>query len=390
MTEHTGESDTGGVLKAPSGGHAADPLRVSLQRRPAKASISEWWRIATAVAVALVLGLGALAVLDAVGHILAMLALGISVAVAMSPIAAWLQRWLPRAFAVILTYFILVAVLVVLGGIVLPTVVRQGELLGEQLPTYADQITQWLARRRFIEGDMMEQLQPVQRLIENMSVIGGALFAVPMAVFSSLADFLFVVFVSIYWLILMPQMRTFMRSLFPSHQSERVCYALSRMGEAMGGYVRGVAIDAVAVGVFMYIGLLIIGVDFPAVLGIIAGLFEVIPVVGPIIAGVPIVIVALLESPQKALITVIFILVTQQLEANILLPTVMKGQAHISPLLSLMAVFTGGAVGGILGALVAVPLAAALQAFVQVVGAPAIRRLTGAPPPEAEEAAQET
>ena len=132
-------------------------------------------------------------------------------------------------------------------------------------------------------------------------------------------------------------------------------------------------------GVFTYVGLTIIGLDLALTLSILAGLLEVIPVLGPVLAAIPMLIIALLESPTQALVVLLFVLALQQVESRILLPFIMRSQTEVSPLLVLVAIFVGEALGGLLGAIVAIPLVSMLRVFVQRVVAPWARRRTGAP-----------
>lgn len=116
---------------------------------------------------------------------------------------------------------------------------------------------------------------------------------------------------------------------------------------------------------------------FPLVLALVAAVTELIPVIGPIIAAIPAILLARADSPTKALLVLGFYVLLQQFESNVLIPKVMEQQTHIPPLLSLFAIFAGGSIAGILGALVAVPFAGALMVIVQMVVAPAIRERFG-------------
>jgi predicted PurR-regulated permease PerM len=146
----------------------------------------------------------------------------------------------------------------------------------------------------------------------------------------------------------------------------------------MGGYIRAVSITGAIIGTISYVGLLIIGVNFPLPLAIVAGVSEFIPFIGPFVSGALMVIVAFLQAPTKALITLVFVVGLQQLEGNLIAPNVMHPQTCISPLTAVFALFAGASVGGVLGALIAVPLAAALRVLVVDLVLPAIRRQTGA------------
>ena len=175
-------------------------------------------------------------------------------------------------------------------------------------------------------------------------------------------------------------MRRFVGSLAPEGQQSRLDDILSSALEAMGGYVRGVALNGVIIGVLTYAGMLVIGVDYALVLGLLAGVLEMVPVIGPIVAAVPMVAVALLHSPTQALVALIYVTVLQQAEANLLVPFIMRSQTKVSPLLVIVALVAGSAVGGVLGALVAIPLAAGLRVIVREAVAPAVRGWAGAPP----------
>ncbi len=133
------------------------------------------------------------------------------------------------------------------------------------------------------------------------------------------------------------------------------------------------------VGAATFSGLTVIGVDFPLVLALIAGIAELIPIVGVYIATIPAVAIALIESPTQALMVLGFYVLLQQIESNLLLPALMRHQAGIPALLAVFALFAGEQLAGILGALIAIPLAGALQVLVVRVVAPALRRWTGAP-----------
>jgi len=158
------------------------------------------------------------------------------------------------------------------------------------------------------------------------------------------------------------------------------------MGQTMGGYVRATGINGVIIGAMTYVGLLVIGVEYTLVLAVLAGLGEFLPVVGPIFAAIPAIAIALIESPQQAIVVTIFYIALQQLESNLLVPFIMRQQADVPPLLSLFALLAGSALGGLLGAIVAIPLAGALRVLVVRVLAPAEREWSGAEPQGGREA----
>lgn len=336
-------------------------------------SMSAWWTTTTAIAAALVIALAALGLLWLLARPLTLLALGIVIASALAPVVNWLGRRLPRVAAVVVAYLVVLLVLGGIGWIVLPTVARQGVAFVERAPDLLNRAQLWLRRFPGVDPETI-----TEAITSQLGQVSSALLALPVALVSSVLDLVFIVFLSIYWLLESSERHAFVLSLFPGHRRSGVADLLSDVGQAMGGFVRGTVIDGAIVGVLSYLGLTIIGVDFALVLALTAGVLEVLPILGPVLASIPMLLVALSESVTQAAIVLAFILALQQLESNVLLPNIMRSQTAVSPLISLLAVFVGGALGGLVGALAAIPLAAALRVIILRVVAPLLRRWTGA------------
>lgn len=334
-------------------------------------STGSWWRSVGIGAAAFILGFGTLALIWLFARPLALLVLGIALAEALAPVVAWLNRWIPRLLAILLVYLLVLLFFIGIGWVVIPTVANQIQQAAGQIPALLDSLQNWLNNFGIVNG-----MDLLQRITDQITSVTTALLAVPFAILSSIFDILLVFVVSIYWLIEAPSLNHFVLSLFSDERRGRADEVLSSMGQAMGGYVRGIMIDAVIVAILTYVGLQLIGIRFALVLAILTGILEIIPFIGPIIAGAIMVLVALLQSATSALIVLIFVVVLQQIENHVLVPNIMRSQTDVSPLLVVIALFAGAAIGGLLGALVAVPLAAALRVFVREVLAPTIRRRT--------------
>jgi predicted PurR-regulated permease PerM len=135
--------------------------------------------------------------------------------------------------------------------------------------------------------------------------------------------------------------------------------------QTLGAYVRGQVILMAIIGIISFLGLWALSIPYALALGAIAGLMEVIPVLGPILGAIPAIMVAFTISPALALIVALFYLVVQQLEGNVLVPKVMQDNVGLNPLLVILTLTAGAALYGIVGAIVAIPLAGALQVFVK-------------------------
>lgn len=346
-----------------------------------------WILVIIVGAVALAIGLGLLDLIELMARPLALLILGITLALALSPAADWLERWIPRLAAVVLLYVVIGLILVGLGWLVLPSVWDSVQQAREQLPASLRQVQQRLSQQfgpwipDFTQIDL-RQLIGAQAGGNGQSsgASSSSLLSVPVRIGSIFFNIILVIFVSIYWLLAMPAMSRFILSLFPEERHKWIAGVMNNVSRDMGGYVRGAFLNGVIMVILYYVGLSIIGVNYALVLALVGGTLEAIPVIGTIISTVLVVGVALLQSPSVALITLVYMVFLQILEGNVLVPNVMRHQADVSPLLSLFAIFAGGAIGGILGALVAIPIAAALHIITREIAAPIVRRWSGAAP----------
>lgn len=324
-------------------------------------------------ALALALALGALALVWMLARPLGFLLAALVIAEALSPAVARLERRLPRGLAIGAVYLLLVLGIAAILGLVTPPLVEQGRTLIDNGPALVAQGRGLLARfDQFGLGDLSGSLGAVA------GRLGGALVALPLRIFSAVTALVLLLTMSAYWLLVKGALYRFALSLFPAGPRERVGATLSEMGQTMGGYVRAVALDGFALGVITYLGLAVIGVEYAVVLAVVTGLGALVPLVGPIATAIPPILIALLDSPVKALVVLIFYFVVQQIESNFILPNLMRRQSDIPALLVLFALFVGGSIGGILGALVAIPLAGAARVFIVRLVAPAIRGWTGA------------
>jgi predicted PurR-regulated permease PerM len=360
---------------AAGGGHRRAAKRGGrvLLGRPASRSGGIDWR--SAFRLAIVLGVVFVLILS-FGFIvrpLILLVAGISIAQAFAPLVRYGERWLPRTAAVLLIYLLL---LLVLGGVVwviFPRLVAQAQGFVDAGPAFIERL-QGIAD----DWDLTQNDQLIDIGIGQLERVGAALAGLPLTIASGALDVFLILAISLYWLLATPALLRFALSLAPERHHAETQAVLSEMGQTMGGYVRGQGIVAIIMGVLTYAGLEIIGVQYALFLALVAAFLEILPIIGPIIATVPIVLVALLDSPRQAVIVFIFWVVLQQVEAYVLTPNIMHSQADVPPLLVLLAIFTGGAALGLLGAIVAIPLSGALRVFVLRVVAPAIRDWTGA------------
>ena len=202
-----------------------------------------------------------------------------------------------------------------------------------------------------------------------LTVLSGA--------FGALISAVIVVTMSIFWLMSADKLRDFALSLTPERARADGASLFTELGHTLGGWVRGTLVAMLLIGSLTALGLALLGVPYALLLGILAGLTEVIPYLGPWISGTIAVIVTLLAlDPLKALEVAVVFVIIQEVESNLVEPFVMSWAVHIDPLFVLIAITIGFEVLGVVGAIIAVPVAGMAQVLTQRVVAPAIRRVT--------------
>lgn len=354
-------------------GASRTPRLNEIDEQPKEKPSTAWWRGAAIAGVALALAISILVLFWLLARPLTLLLIAVVIAQVLTPFVARLERWLPRNLAIVLIYLALVTVIGAIGWLIVPPLVAEGQTLVMNAPELVLQSRQWL--NGIEPGSADRVMAAVQIGLDRFSDL---LISLPFTLFSSVLDLFMVVFMSIYWLIATPALSRFALSLFPPRHRPRANRVMDAMGDTMGGYARATAINGVIIGVMTYVGLSLIGVDYALVLAVLAGLGEFLPVVGPILAAVPAILIALTDSPQQAITVTIFYIALQQLESQLLVPLIMRQQADVPPLLAIFALLAGSTLGGLLGALIAIPVAGALRILILRVLAPAEREWSGA------------
>ncbi|HEY9428802.1 MAG TPA: AI-2E family transporter [Gemmatimonadaceae bacterium] len=332
------------------------------------------WRASLPIAMGIALGAGLIILVWLMARALALLVVAIAVAEGLEPIVQWLHRRnVSRNLAVVLVYFALGIVVAAVGWLIAPALAGQMQELSRRAPELLDRAQAGLAHWDEITGGRL-----AGAITSAAGGLAGNAIRLPMLVLGALVDMALVVFLSIYWLVVAPALKRFTLSLIPSARRARADGIMKEMGEAMGGYVRGVAINAVIMGALAWLGLWAIGIEYAVVLGVLTMLGEPIPYIGPIAVAIPVVGVALLQSTTKAILALALFTVLQQFEGHILTPNIMESQTDVPQALVIFAIAAGAALGGLLGVLAALPLAAAIRVFVLRVVAPTEREMVGA------------
>lgn len=212
----------------------------------------------------------------------------------------------------------------------------------------------------------------VRTLTQNAGNITGGFITVTMGVFGGIVAFFAVIVMSVYLLLDKRGLPSLTESVVSPDMRPAVTDVAQKVSAKVGSWFRGQVLLSAIIGIVDLIGLLVIGVPYALTLAVISAILEFVPTIGPFLSGTIAALVALSVSPLKALIVIILYLVVQQLENSLIVPKIMQKAVGLSPVLIILAILIGAKLLGIIGALLAVPIAASLSVVVQEL--PEIRR----------------
>jgi predicted PurR-regulated permease PerM len=296
------------------------------------------------------------------------LLIAIFLAAALSPPVNWLARRMRRGFAVTIVFVCLLGVPILLIALIVPTIINEGTSFADNVPQYARDVTNFVEDNRRLreinqDYDITSRLEEeAAKLPDRLGGAAGTLRDVGLGIVNSLFALITILVLTAFLLANGRAWTDRALEMRPREQRERLRRSLDRMGAAVGGYVAGAMTIALIAGVATYIVLTILGVPFSAPLAVIAGLFSLIPLVGATIAAVLIGVVTLFENfPTATIVWAIWAIVYQQFENHVIQPQIQKRTVNVHPFITIVSVLFGATLLGILGALVAIPVAASIQ-----------------------------
>jgi predicted PurR-regulated permease PerM len=303
--------------------------------------------------------------------VLILIFLAFFIAAGLDPLVGMLvRRGLPRWAAVLI---VIVGVLAVVGGFLaaaIPPLASEATSLAHQIPHYLHD----LQNRNSQLGKLNMKYHVQDRLTKLLtsgsgSMVGGVIGAGALVV-GTVSEILAIGVLSIYFLIGLPQIKLFFYRLIPHSRRPRAILIGDEIFAKVGGYMLGSFITAVIAGFGTYIWLLAWGVPYPLLLGTFVALLDLIPVIGSTVGGIIVSLVALTVSLPVALATLGFYVFYRLAEDYLIVPRIQGRTVEIPALVSLIAVLIGGVLLGIVGVLVAIPVAAAIRLLLKEVAFP--------------------
>lgn len=290
----------------------------------------------------------------------------------LNPLITMLQhRGVPRLAGVAMTYFGFVAVTVLIGVLLFPAVHDQGRTLADRWPAIRTKMERWVDDRAESVKDtpfQFDRKQVTEAFTSTDTTVRdqlGRAAKVGVKLFHLLLILVLTPVFAFYLLVDLPHLKRVAEGLIPEAARPEIMVLARRMNGAVGGFFRGQLVVALIVGVLVSIGLVIIGLPFWLLIGMVAGVFNMIPLVGPYIGGIPALVIALTtREPITAVWVIVVMAGVQQIDNHFISPLVMHRVVKLHPVLVMLALLLGGTLGGFFGLLVAVPTAAIIKILV--------------------------
>lgn len=332
---------------------------------PAALSTRAIVRIVLTVAVTV----GLLYVLYLVRSVVLLLFIAVFLAVALGPAVDFFEReHVPRGAAILAVYLALLSSVVGIGLLVVPPIVEQVDALSRDIPGYLDDLRRNDTFRQYDDkyGITRKLNEQADVLPSKLGAAVGALRSITVGVFSTVVQLVTVLTMTFFLLLEGKSIVSFfMRIRGPDKEGQYRAIA-GDIYHSTAGYVAGNLIISVCAGLSAYVVMTLLGVPFAVPLAVLMAFLDLIPLVGATIGGVAIgIVTAFHDFPQDLMIWAVFFLIYQQIENNVLQPMVYRRTVNVSPLLVIIAILIGASLLGVLGALVAIPVAAAVQIVVR-------------------------
>ncbi len=326
--------------------------------------------IAAIIALALTMIGGAL-ILYYLLDLLLIFFLGIVMAAALQPAHLWLARWgVPKAVAVLSIYALFLLTITLLGLFVGPVLFTQLTTFVEGLP---QRYSQFLHDSHSSSNMFLREISArlpsfnaiTQQLSNNMPAFVGNLLSLFTSAVSFFTYFIVVLAIGFYWTMEVPRWERVIVSLAPTSRRQQILDIWHEIEYKLGNFIRGQGLAMLTMGAASAIGYWLIGLPNVFVVAVLAGLFEALPIIGPVLGVVPALLVASPLGLSSVLLVIGYATLMQLFESNVLIPHIMSKTVGISSLVGLFAVLALGTLYGVLGAFIGIPITVVLQVLLE-------------------------
>jgi len=276
----------------------------------------------------------------------------------------WLKKHrIPRTVGAIIVYFLAIAFIGFLLTIIITPLSSELKQLSNFVPNIADKLSSGITLLRNIIHDQSQFQEFFVNLSEKISQLSFNIFSVTGDVMGRVASFIIVFILSFYLTIEQEGMRKIIRTFIPEGKRDYAINIWKRAQKKMSRWFGSQLLLGLIIGLMTFIGLTILQIPYALALSVLAGIFELIPTIGPILSAIPAIAIAFIESPVLALITLGLYIIIQQLENHLLVPKIMQKTTGLNPIVIILAILIGVKLGGIVGMILAIPITMLISEF---------------------------
>ena len=299
----------------------------------------------------------------------------IVIASSVEPLAKWfIRRKIPRVLAVILVYLLAAGIFVGLFIVFVPLILEEISHLSKSLPEYMSSVNFWpsLNETGLFSKEVIQSLSSsfsFEDVINGLKLAtnytANGLWQTANSIFGGIISFVLIIVFSFYFAVQEYGIANFLKVITPVKHEKYIISLWRRSQLKIGKWMQGQVLLALFIGLLVYLGLMILGVRYAFLLAILAALAELIPLFGPILASIPAISIGLLDGGVSLGLMVLGLyIIIQQFENHLIYPLVVKKVVGVPPLLVIIALLVGAQLAGLLGIIIAVPVAAVFMEFV--------------------------
>jgi len=303
----------------------------------------------------------------AVRDVIALLFIAVIIFSILDPIVDYMEKKkINRSLSVSLIYIAFFAILGIAFSFLIPPVIEQAKEFSKRLPEYSQNLqNSFLGIDAFFETQhiALDTQIIVNDMVSGLTNFSGNIFSTTIGFFSGFISVMVVLVLAFYMTATKDGIKNFIVLLTPGAYKEYAADSVMRVQSKIGRWMQGQIVLMFIIFVLDFIGLSIIGVPFALILAIFAGIMEIIPYFGPIISAIPGIILGFTISPWIGFLAAVIYFVAQQFESHIIVPQVMKKAVGLNPIAVILALLVGIKLGGVLGAILSIPIATAAGVF---------------------------
>ncbi len=295
--------------------------------------------------------------------VLIILFLALILMAALNPLVDRLGRWrFPRALAIVLIYLLIFSFIGLAIWGIIPPLINQTQSLISRFPSYLESL-QWIGVDKQVIYSQLNQLT------EKLGVISNGIIRTFVGFFQNLINIVVLLVISFYLLLERENLGKYLLRFFGDNAEKTGVRIMDEIEKRLGGWIRAMIVLMIIIGLLTFIGLTLLGIDYALPLAIFAGFLEIIPSFGPFISAIPAVLVGLLISPLMALAVIALYFLIQQVENNFIVPQLMAKECGLNPLVTIIALIVGFKLGGVIGAILAVPVVLLIEIILTEISA---------------------